>query len=199
MILSNLKTDIVEYIFKIRTNEIEKNLLKLELFVEILKLTLLKFLIKTKKYLTIRYDNESLDYKIRFKNINYNPGLQDIMMLYDVFLNENIIIIHILNNKIFYKSEILKKPLLIEIIIIISEIYEKLLKNETYDIYVNGIIKIYKKNNINYYIIDYNWEYYHMCKINNIEEDITLDLDTIRELCFEYNSNYKNINLEKLI
>lgn len=199
MILSHLKTDNVEYIFKIRTNEIERDLLKLELFVEILKLTLLKFLIKTKKYLTIRYDNESLDYKIKFKNINYNPGLQDIMMLYDVFLNENIIIVHILNNKIFYKSEILKKPLLIEIITIISAIYEKLLKNETYDIYVNGIIKIYEKNNINYYIIDYNWEYYHMCKINNIEEDITLELDKIRELCFEYNIGYKKINLENLI
>jgi hypothetical protein len=199
MILSNLKTDIVEYIFKIRTNEIERDLLKLELFVEILKLTLLKFLIKTKKYLTIRYDNESLDYKIKFKNINYNPGLQDIMMLYDVFLNENIIIVHILNNKIFYKSEILKNPLLIEIITIISDIYEKLLKNETYDIYVNGIIKIYEKNNINYYIIDYNWEYYHMCKINNIEEDITLELDKIREMCFEYNMGYKKINLENLI
>lgn len=199
MILSNLKTDIVEYIFKIRTNEIERDLLKLELFVEILKLTLLKFLIKTKKYLTIRYDNESLDYKIKFKNINYNPGLQDIMMLYNVFLNENIIIVHILNNKIFYKSEILKNPLLIEIITIISDIYEKLLKNETYDIYVNGIIKIYEKNNINYYIIDYNWEYYHMCKINNIEEDITLELDKIREMCFEYNMGYKKINLENLI
>ena len=174
-------------------------MLKLELFVEILKLTLLKFLIKTKKYLTIRYDNESLDYKIKFKNINYNPGLQDIMMLYDVFLNENIIIVHILNNKIFYKSEILKNPLLIEIITIISDIYEKLLKNETYDIYVNGIIKIYEKNNINYYIIDYNWEYYHMCKINNIEEDITLELDKIREMCFEYNMGYKKINLENLI
>lgn len=199
MILSNLKTDIVEYIFKIRTNEIERDLLKLELLSEILKLTLLKFLIKTKKYLTIRYDNESLDYKIKFKNINYNPGLQDIMMLYDVFLNENIIIVHILNNKIFYKSEILKKPLLIQIITIISEIYEKLLKNETYDIYVNGIIKIYEKNNINYYIIDYNWEYYHMCKINNVEEDITLELDKIREMCFEYNMGYKKINLENLI
>lgn len=199
MILSNLKTDIVEYIFKIRTNEIERDLLKLELLSEILKLTLLKFLIKTKKYLTIRYDNESLDYKIKFKNINYNPGLQDIMMLYDVFLNENIVIVHILNNKIFYKSEILKNPLLIEIITIISEIYEKILKNETYDIYVNGIIKIYEKNNINYYIIDYNWEYYHMCKINNIEEDITLELDKIREMCFEYNTSYKKINLENLI
>lgn len=199
MILSNLKTDVVEYIFKIRTNEIDRDLLKLELFVEILKLTLLKFLIKTKKNLTIRYDNESLDYKIKFKNINYNPGLQDIMMLYDVFLNDNIVIVHILNNKIFYKSEILKNPLLIEIITIISEIYEKILKNETYDIYVNGIIKIYEKNNINYYIIDYNWEYYHMCKINNIEEDITLGLDKIREICFEYNTSYKKIKLENLI
>tara|TARA_B100001540_G_scaffold317748_1_gene352589 strand:+ start:10760 stop:11359 length:600 start_codon:yes stop_codon:yes gene_type:complete len=199
MILSNLKTDIVEYIFKIRTNEIERDLLKLELLSEILKLSLLKFLIKTKKYLIIRYDNESLDYKIKFKNINYNPGLQDIMMLYDVFLNENIVIVHILNDKIFHKSEILKNPLLIEIITIISDIYEKLLKNETYDIYVNGIIKIYEKNNINYYIIDYNWEYYHMCKINNIDEDITLELDKIRELCFEYNTGYKNINLENLI
>jgi len=198
MILSNLKTDIVEYIFKIRTNEIYKDLLKLELFVEILKLTLLKFLIKTKKYLTVRYDNESLDYKIKFKNINYKPGLQDIMMLYDVFLNQNIVIVHVINNKIFHKSKILKNPLLIEIITIISEIYEKILKNETYDIYVNGIIKIYEKNNINYYIIDYNWEYYHMCKINNIKEDITLGLDEIRDLCFEYKS-YKKINLEILI
>jgi hypothetical protein len=38
-----------------------------------------------------------------------------------------------------------------------------------------------------------------MCKINNIEEDITLELDKIREMCFEYNMGYKKINLENLI
>ena len=38
-----------------------------------------------------------------------------------------------------------------------------------------------------------------MCKINNIEEDITLGLDKIREICFEYNTSYKKIKLENLI
>ena len=199
MYLYNFKTDIVEYILKIRTNDIYNDLLKLELLIELSKIILTKYLLQTKGNMCLKYENGSFDYKVQYNNINYNPGLQNIMMLYNIFLNKNIVIIHIKNYKIIYKSNILHKPLLIEIILIMSIIYKKLFINNNYDIYVNGLIKKCDKNNISYYIIDYIWEYYHICKLNNEEENISLNLYNIRDICNNYNKKYKDINLEEYL
>jgi|TARA_Y100000389_G_C17405046_1_gene487552 hypothetical protein len=180
MILDLLNSDILVYILDICTDEIEYNIYYFIIKFENILYEYISLLInKNKIYMEqISWDfsnNNSTNWFILLDNIWSNIYLNNIIDIFNIYIYGNVKIVYLQDNNILYLSKKINNPNYYDLLKISDYITKKynitndfILRDIDY-ININDFIKVCNIDNINYYIIDFNWQIWHLENLYGIE------------------------------
>jgi len=170
-----LSYDIIENILDITSNDIE---IQIQLWINVLtnikKFHILYLNINNK----LNYEKNNNDtWLFHIDNLYTEIYLNNLTDIFEIYLDDHVKIIYILDNKLLYVSNILKNPNYYDLLKICHYIIYNFNIIKTiygyYDvIFIKKFIKVYNKNNIDYYMIEFDWSIIHLENIYGIDNII---------------------------
>mgnify|MGYP001472864395 CR=1 FL=1 len=201
MNIDSLNSDIFEYILDICTDEIEYDIYIFILNFENILNNYIKLLIDKNKLQIeqISWDlnnNNCYNWFILIDNVWSNIYLNSIINIFNVYIYGNVKIVYLQDNNILYLSKKLYNPNFYDLLKLSDYITKNynitndfIIRDIDY-ICVNDFIKVYNNNNINYYVIDFDWQIWHLENLYGTEY-------LKKKYNYDYNIPYTDIKLKQ--
>ena len=201
MNIDSLNSDIFEYILDICTDEIEYDIYIFILNFENILNNNIKLLIDKNKLQIeqISWDlnnNNCYNWFILIDNVWSNIYLNSIINIFNVYIYGNVKIVYLQDNNILYLSKKLYNPNFYDLLKLSDYITKNynitndfIIRDIDY-ICVNDFIKVYNNNNINYYVIDFDWQIWHLENLYGTEY-------LKKKYNYDYNIPYTDIKLKQ--
>lgn len=201
MILDLLNSDILEYILDISTNEIEYKIIYFIIKFENILYEYISLLINKNKLQIeqISWDlnkNNCYNWFILVDNVWSNIYLNSVINIFNIYIYGNVKIVYLQDNNILYLSKKLHNPNFYDLLKLSDyitrnyNITNDFILREVDYICINDFIKVYNYNDINYYVIDFDWQIWHLENLYGIEY-------LKKKYNYEHNLPYSDIKLKK--
>jgi hypothetical protein len=201
MILDLLNSDILENILDICTDELEYKIYNFIIKFENILYEYISLLINKNKLQIeqISWDlnkNNCYNWFILVDNVWSNIYLNSIINIFNIYIYGNVKIVYLQDNNILYLSKKLHNPNFYDLLKLSDyitrnyNITNDFILREVDYICINDFIKVYNSNDINYYVIDFDWQIWHLENLYGIEY-------LKNKYNYDYNLPYSDIKLKK--